>query len=873
MKVVSFSRNNRIRVIALLLVAVVTLSIFAINARADLKMDENALVTVHVTDASVPNGYLAMGVHLIYLGSLTEELYDLALDSGADFSQYNIYYKSELSNGAWYDITDAYSLGNITDDGKLVSASVIEGLEFMYKTDENGITIDLLTNEVVNLFDLKDPYDLEAMKELEPLRIQYNILNQKSGDNLTDSDELYMEMIEDFFDAKISNSESDQWDRGLNALEWYKRITIKNEKKPTWTSMVSNIMGQADATRRVIAYTNLTRNLDALLAMASGTQSMVTPAPSPSPDVTPEPAPEEEVNTSLEINTDIIEAIGTCLENVSTSLNSYAGKQIEEGTTISSKQRFAYVKELISNAISSNESACDVTIRKLVDMDNIMQGIKADNDSEYSTIAEDMIKNAYTQFAAAVHSGVSAEYRQTQAAGLGVAALNQCLTDQKANTKATESEYETLLEAMFDRMEAKSASQVTLKLLDDIPKLKNGVPSDAANSAMLEVVEDHRVWLQSEYAKLLEKAGDDSEKSKLQSEYDELAAKRNQALNENDLGTAAELEALMLAKKTDIDNLDASFVKILNDPNSSEADKARANAGLSGDSISRLAVEAGTELAGNIREGNLSEDELNSQLATLAAIGELDPDSTKAALAEVQAALDNAGKNDVDTSSVSDGIEKGIENGNSNEANGDSSLGNIGSDTGAGSGLGSKLSRDEMMALLESLLGKNFEDASSSEQAAAVLAIEWYGDRKNYSEAYVLSGSLASKAQNGNPYLFNKLSSNAKEHITVSALAGIMDYRYIFDDKLSQAIMQKGKNFYSFTAGSGQYRMTGDVTKKLKSTAVISNRELYVSETDSDGIFGIKTCYLKKVTLGVGYDGTCESRALEMLEVLLQGGL
>lgn len=843
MKAANIIKNNRIRVIALLLVVVMALSVFVINARADLKMDENELVTVHVTDASIPNGYLAMGVHLIYLGSLTDELYDLAIESGVDFSQYNVYYKSELADGAWYDITDAFSLGNITDDGKLVDASVIESMEFMYKTDENGITIDLLTNEVVNLFNLKDPYDLEKMEELEPLRIQYSMLTEKNGDNLTESDELYMEMIEDFFETDISNSESDLWDRGLNALEWYKRITIKNGKNATWTSTVSSIMGQADATRRVIAYDNLAKELDKLSQLALGHSSLITPAPSPSPDVTPEPEPEEE-NISLDINQNIVEAIGSCMENVATNRNTQAGKQLEEGNTIAGKQRFAFVKELISNAISSNESGCDVVIAKLVDMDNIMQGIKANNDSEYATIADDIIKNAYTQFATAVHSGVSDEYRQTQARGQAQSALSLCISNQKANTKAIESEYETFLEAMFDRMESKSAQQVTLKLLDDIPSLKAGIVEDASKSAMVEVVEDHREWLQKEYAKLVAEGGDDSDKAKLQSEYDELAMMRNQALNEQDLGLAAELEAQMLAKKTDMENLDASYANILADPNSSEADKARAMAGLSDGSVVKAAVAAGTSLASNIREGNMSDDELNSQLGVLAAVGEMDPEAAKIALAEVQDALDNAGI-DADTSVVTDGIN---------------------------SGMSGTLSRDELASLLDSILGMSFEDASSVEQAAAILATEWYGEQKNSNDAYILAGSLATKAQPGNPYIYSKLSAKANEYITVSALAGIMNYRYIFDDNLSQATMQKGKAFYMYTAGSDQYKMTGDVSKKLSSKAVLGNKEMYIAKKDSIGIFSIKVCYLNKVSLGVGYDGTCESRAKEMLEVLLQGG-
>lgn len=848
MKVVSFIKNNRIKVVALTLIAVVVMSLVAVmNARADLKMDANELVTVHVSDGEIPNGYLAIGVHLIYLGSLTQELYDLAVDSGADFQQYDTYYKSELSGGTWYNITDAYSLSAITTEGSPVSKTVIENLEFMYKTNEQGITIDLLTNEVVDLFSLVDPYDLEAMKELEPLKIQYNMLNGKIGDNLTDSDEIYLELIEDFFGMKAGNAESDQWDRGLNALEWYRRICIKNGKPSAWKDTVGNIGGQVDATRRVIAFDNIAKELSLLLEIASGQKSMITPAPSPSPEVTPEPDEDEGIE-GLEVNTAIVEAIGECIQNIATTRNSYAGKMLDEGTTISSKKRFSYVKELISNAISSNESGCDVVITNIVNLDNVNGHMKVNGDSEYETIANDVIKTAYQQFAAALFGGVGSDYQTAKAEGQSQAALNQHLTEQKASTKAIEAEYETFLEAMFDRMENSSAQQVTLKLIDNIPQMKSSVKDDEIKNLMLDVIDDHRDWLQSEYSKLLSEGEDNSEKAKLQSEYDELSEARNQALNENDLGTAADLEAQMLAKKTDMDNLDAKYVNILNDPNSSEADRARAKAGLGDSSVANLATLAGSELAANIRAGGMSKDELESQLATLAAVGELDPEAAKAALEEVQAALDSTGT-ELDVSGVNDGIDKGIENGSGT------------------------LSRDSMMALLESLLGTDFDKASSQQQAAAILALEWYGDRKNYSEAYVLAGSLATNVQGVNPYIYNKFTGNSQEYIPVSCLAGILKYRYIFDDKLSTATMQKAKAYYTYTSGSDQYKMTGDVNKKLKSKAELGNRDLYISSTDSKGIYSIKVRYMNKVSLGLGYDGTCETMANEMLELLLQGGM
>ena len=164
--------------------------------RAALESDKSTSVrSVHMQDAQIENSTIIIGSHLIHISALTDELYQVALDSANDFNQTQMYYKSELADGTWFEISEATSIADITTSGTPVSKSVIENLEFTHQTKSDGITIDLRTGSAVSVFDISNPYDLRTMEELEPLRIQYQILQEKTDKN--ESDRIYLSMVAD----------------------------------------------------------------------------------------------------------------------------------------------------------------------------------------------------------------------------------------------------------------------------------------------------------------------------------------------------------------------------------------------------------------------------------------------------------------------------------------------------------------------------------------------------------------------------------------------------------------------------------------------------------------------------------------------------
>ena len=105
------SGKNRIRkLIAEILVAALALVLcFSfVGDRALALLNENDLVrySVYAARNNIEEGTLFIGIYLINIEALTDELYEKAMESASDTDQMNIYYKSEIGEGLWYDVTD-----------------------------------------------------------------------------------------------------------------------------------------------------------------------------------------------------------------------------------------------------------------------------------------------------------------------------------------------------------------------------------------------------------------------------------------------------------------------------------------------------------------------------------------------------------------------------------------------------------------------------------------------------------------------------------------------------------------------------------------------------------------------------------------------
>ncbi|MEG1108807.1 MAG: hypothetical protein RSE97_08075, partial [Oscillospiraceae bacterium] len=96
------SRLTLIVIAAVLVVAIGSASIFA----GALWKEEEA---VHINPDEIENSTLVIGAHLIHLSALSDPIYKIASDSAGESGQDQMFYKSELADGTWFNIDSAAS--------------------------------------------------------------------------------------------------------------------------------------------------------------------------------------------------------------------------------------------------------------------------------------------------------------------------------------------------------------------------------------------------------------------------------------------------------------------------------------------------------------------------------------------------------------------------------------------------------------------------------------------------------------------------------------------------------------------------------------------------------------------------------------------
>ena len=859
-------KKQNIRLWLLCLTAVILVSGASSIVRAALENEKSTAVrAVHVKDSEIEASTLIIGSHLIHISALTTELYNTALESANEFNQNQVYYKSELANGGWFEITDATSIADITTAGTPVSKSVIENLDLTHHTKSDGITIDLRSGQAVSVCDITNPYDLNSMEELEPIRLQYQILQEK--EKKTDSDDAYLKMIGEFFGKSIQNESTDECDEALTALGNYKNGLPERDKPSRWVEKTEEIMVSVDAKRRVISLSILADNLEALESLACG-----FPKPPEEKEETEEGSEEEEEEEEEEpddlvLNSDIIAAIGDSIKNVQQSIASYEAKMLtDSGETASAKAEYRYQQELITRAKNEDTPGCDEMMEMLCNLENILDDVIADQKSELNTLTSDLVNAAYTKYMGDLKAGVSQDYQTARAEGAAASVLSNHLSSQKAAANADRLEYQTLLEAQFKRMENKAAQEYNLQLIDGIPAMEATILSDPAQSYLKETVQEHLIWLRNTYSELVKNGLDATDMSKLEKEKEDLAKKRQDALDNNDLAGANKLTAEMEAKQKDMDALANRLNNILNSTNSSEADKARAAAGMGDTNTAALLGNMADTLASGIRSSDSDNADLANQLAALSAASQLDPEAGQAALGQVQDALNGATELDADAkASLNDSLSDALDDNKAALA------------SGAGSGDLSGLSADELANALDdilaALLGTSFAEASSSQQAAAMIAMDWFGERKNSAGALELAATLAKQtAQSNNPYLYEKYQGKKDAYLSLQAYGKVMGFRYIFDDKHNTVTLQKSKDYFVFTLAKKEYEMTGKTKKNLE-TAPELQGTLYIKEGDSTKIFETKAEYIEKAKYGVVVTAPVETLAKEIYDKLVEGGV
>ncbi|MCR4892617.1 MAG: hypothetical protein K5989_10620, partial [Lachnospiraceae bacterium] len=261
-----FSKNAKKIAVFLLAATVGTSTIFMSmkhNTMALFNEKEAMRYSKYRAGHTIEDSVLFIGTYLINMKAMTDELYQKAQQSATDSNQTQMYYKSELAGGSWFDVTNAEGLADISGGGEIIEESQLADLYVQYYVDSTGAMTDVMTGSTINPFSTPDPYDLRKLPELQGLWMQFtgsseaesislddyleNKNSKKSGNLRTD---IYnYRIISAFFGMDLRDNETDRLDASLSRLfACYQ--TLKSSGKDEEADIIYSLMSKVDNTRR-----------------------------------------------------------------------------------------------------------------------------------------------------------------------------------------------------------------------------------------------------------------------------------------------------------------------------------------------------------------------------------------------------------------------------------------------------------------------------------------------------------------------------------------------------------------------------------------------------------------------------------------------
>lgn len=838
---------------------------------------------VHIKPREIEDSTLAIGTHLIHLSALNDSLYEIAEKSAEESGQNQIFYKSELGEGAWFDISSAYSLNDITLGGAPVTDEEMEALFFTHHTMSDGVTYDLRTGEAVNIFDIRDPYDLESMEELSPLKLYYDQLLEIQGESDT------TRRIDTFWQTPVSGDEGpaavrDNEER-LYGLQGYLDTLNAREADSRETGKVTSVMEAVDAARRHAVFEVVEYELERYLNEELG-------QPPPPPAAEEEEGSEENGGsgeagdsggsgeeedsggTGIDPETfdqDLLSAVSESLGNVKNSLIDCEGRMLSEGQTVMSRAEYQYSNDLINHAKAGNSASCDQDVERLLLLDNISNDVISDRPKELSLLGGTLIGEASSRYREALGQGESAEYKAQAAKNAPQAVLNRFINEGVGEIDARRGELEFLLEAECLRLDPASGMEFLDSWIDRVSGFADLIPDDAFQSGAADSVDAFANYLTNK-RRALEMASGGNRMDELNAEKDDLQTQRLSALDKNDLAGAKALAEKISDVEEEIRALEAesaarlgalqdqiSALEAAGDLGGAAAAKAElANLekslsdGSLGSLITQLkrdaldaiaAGEGGPAGEAGTGEGGGAEAAAGALLAQDAvdALSELLPASPKLVLPAMQEIYHELLLSGGDQGLI-DRLEQAI-------------LENP-----------AALREDLSASTLRSMV-----DGFDGGAVSKLLAVELYYQETGSRDALQLISALARKeAGVGNPMVFERIQDSAGEYLPLTAVQAVTGWRFVWEKNTSLGVLARGKEYYGFTLYS--IRVVRDPDEKqteLMDRMAKNKTGIHIPEEYAEARFGVQAYYLSGTTLGCAYDSGTMAEARELLALLL----
>ena len=522
-------------------------------------VDESQVIQIkeQLKAEEIENSTLIIGTHLIHISALNDSLYDIAIESAESLGQYEIYYKSELADGKWFEISAAAGISDIMEEEKAVDNSVIEGLYVRYHTKSDGITYDLMSGRSVCIFDIINPYKLDTLPELEAVAIYYQSLQGK--DKKTETDSRNIKLIEaaigrDFSDYlnKENEEQKENIDENIAAFQEYYERAAGMDKDTKATSL--SIMEGLDSTRRLMVYSVLYYEI--LPKLLSDVQTNG-----------------DDIEGFYE-DSGLESAIGTAMEEVEKKLTGCEAEAIEEGDTTISRTKYSMIEQAAELVKSDNTDALDRLMENIADITSIENGAINNPEREAMLIKDTLIPEA----------------------------LNNMLKEESGDGDFSDNmwEIEYLVKTAvpgMSREDSVAFIEAITQRLDEISESEQG--EDVRKEA--EEIKDKFSKLKNELSSETSKLGE------LISQKEELKTKRQSSLDVNNLTEAEKIGLEIDDINEEIEKEEQRLTAIISSETASASDKAKARAALETGTASDAIINTKESIQASIADGEYSD--------------------------------------------------------------------------------------------------------------------------------------------------------------------------------------------------------------------------------------------------------------------------
>lgn len=341
----------------------------------------------------MPLASLIIGTYLIDFEALNEEIQGLAEATAESHSQSKIFYKSELNNGTWYDITNAEGVNDIVlVSSKIVAESVINALTIEFYAKADGTIIDYRNGGAVStpqgVSSVANPSNMTELSTLlKEQEITKELLDVEKDE---DKEELYKQQIaafDEIFKAVSSNSIDDA-NKQMEAID--KAI---NEETDTLKidELVTLKLG-IKAARDKECYEAVNARLENEMANLTKKDSIS--------------------------HSDLVSKLGNAVTEIQAKILELVSQTAKDEASALGKKQNDLKKEVLAAVESGNSSSIDNSLDRLIAFNNIMNGkIDKSLSNTELEILDEMLeegKSSITEEINSISNGTHPYYTETE---------------------------------------------------------------------------------------------------------------------------------------------------------------------------------------------------------------------------------------------------------------------------------------------------------------------------------------------------------------------------------------------------------------------------------------------------------------------------